>query len=435
MPNDSRSVRLYRRLIELYPAAFHQTDAGSLEQAFRDELDKASGTWRVAILWSFVLADLFVSIPVQVMRAVPQDGRYTFRLWARHPLHTVFMIAALAIGIGATTGGFSVVNTLLLSSLPFHDPERLASFHPNEFIPPHDSSKQFHDWREQSTYLANAALVEENDVNIGVDYEAVRVHAARVSWNLFTVLGTPAALGRTFQTGEDALDSDQVAVIGYGLWQQLFGGNRGAIGSSIRVNGKHLTIIGITLPGFDYPRDTVLWLPAKFSEGNNGWTTVARLKPGVTWPQARAAFEADANRLSSTPGRLDPSSPRPKIRPLREALTGPVASASLMLMAGMPLILLIACTNVANLLMARITDRTSELSIRSALGASRGRLKRQLLTECLILCAVSALAGLLVAAGVASVAAKVQPPPLSAMSYSLFDVRVLAFSLTISVLV
>src|SRR3989441_10348732 len=435
MSNDSRSVRLYRRLIELYPAAFHQTDAGSLEQTFRDELDKASGTWRFARLWFFVLADLFVSIPVQVMRAVPQDGRYTFRLWARHPLHTVFMIAALAIGIGATTGGCSVVNTLLLSSLPFHDLERLASFQPNEFIPPHDSSKQFHDWREQSTYLANAALVEENDVNIGVDFEAVRVHAARVSWNLFTVLGTPAALGRTFQTGEDALDSDQVAVIGYGLWQQLFGGNRGAIGSSIRVNGKQLTIIGVTPPGFDYPRDTVLWLPAKFSEGNNGWTTVARLKPGVTWPQARAAFEVDVNRLSSASGRLDPSSPRPQIRSLREALTGPVASASLMLMAGMALILLIACTNVANLLMARITDRTSELSIRSALGASRGRLKRQLLTECLLLCAVSALAGLLVAAGVTSVASKVQPPPLSAMSYSLFDVSVLAFCVTISVLV
>lgn len=434
MSNDSRSVRLYRRLIELYPAAFHHTDAGSLEQAFRDELAKASGTWRVARLWFFVLASLLVSITVQVMRAVLQDGRYTFRLWARHPLHTVFMIAALAIGIGATTGGFSVVNTLLLSSLPFHDPERLASFHPNEFIPPHDSSKQFHDWREQSTYLANAALVDESDVNIGMAHEAVRVHAASASWNLFAVLGTPAALGRTFLPGEDALNSHQVAVIGYGLWQQLFGGDRSAIGSSIRVNGKHLTIIGVMPPGFDYPRDTVLWLPAKFSEGNNGWTTVARLKPGVTWPQARAAFEADVNRVSSASGGVDPSTPRPKIRSLREALTGPVASASLMLMAGMALILLIACTNVANLLMARITDRTSELSIRSALGASRGRLKRQLLTECLILCAVSALAGLVVAAGVTSVAAKVQPPPLSAMSYSLFDVRVLAFSLTISVL-
>jgi len=104
MSHDSRSVRLYRRLIELYPAAFHQADAGSLEQAFRDELAKASGTWRVAMLWFLLLADLFVSIPVRVMREALQDGRYTFRLWARHPLHTVFMIAALAIGIGATTG-------------------------------------------------------------------------------------------------------------------------------------------------------------------------------------------------------------------------------------------------------------------------------------------------------------------------------------------
>jgi putative ABC transport system permease protein len=434
MPNDSRSVRLYRWLIELSPAAFHQTDVGSLEQAFRDELDKKSGTWGRATLWFFVLADLFVSIPIQVMREVLQDGRYTFRLWARHPLHTLFMIAALAIGIGATTGGFSVVNTLLLSSLPFHDPERLASFHPTEFIPPHDSSKQFHDWREQSAYLANAALVEDGDVNIGVGQELVRMHAALVSWNLFTILGTPAALGRTFLPEEDALDGEQVAVISYGLWQQLFGGDRSAVGSSIKINGKHLTIIGVTPPGFDYPRDTVLWQPAKFSAGNNGWTTVARLKPGITWPQARAAFEADVHRLSSTPARPDPSGPRPKMRPLREALTGPVARASLMLMAGMALILLIACTNVANLLMARMADRTSELSIRSALGASRGRLKRQLLTECLLLCAVSALAGLLVAAGVTSVAAKVQPPPLSAMSYSLFDVKVLAFSLTISVL-
>jgi putative ABC transport system permease protein len=381
-----------------------------------------------------ILVDLFVSFSVQVMREALQDGRYLLRLWARHPLHTLFTIAALAIGIGATTGGFGVVNTLLLSSLPFHDPERLASFHPNEFIPPHDSSKQFHDWREQSAYLANAALVEDGDVNVGRDNETVRVHVAHVSWNLFTVLGTPAALGRTFLPGEDAQNSVQLVVISNGLWQQLFGGDRRAVGSSIRINGAQLTIIGITPPGFDYPRGTLIWLPAKFSEGNNGWTTVARLKPGMTWPQARALFEADVNLLSPDTGRQDPSSPRPQMRSLREALTGPVASASLMLMAGMALILLIACTNVANLLMARITDRTSELSIRSALGASQGRLKRQLLTECLFLCAVSALAGLLVAAGVTSLAAKVQPPPLSAMSYSLLDLRVLAFSLIVAVI-
>src|SRR5262249_4176160 len=124
MSNDSRSVRLYRRLIGLY-VSFHETDADSLEKGFRHELDKASRTRGVARLF-FALATLFVSIPVHTIREVFQDGRYTFRLWARHPLHTVFMIAALAIGIGSTTGGFSVVNTLLLSSLPFHNPERLA---------------------------------------------------------------------------------------------------------------------------------------------------------------------------------------------------------------------------------------------------------------------------------------------------------------------
>jgi putative ABC transport system permease protein len=196
---------------------------------------------------------------------VLQDGRYTLRLWARHPLHTVFTIAALAIGIGATTGGFSVVNTLLLSSLPFHEPERLASFHRNEFIPPHASSKQFHDWREQSTYLADAALVEEGDVNIGVAQAAVRVHAASVSWNLFDVLGTPPTLGRTFLPGEDAQNSDQVVIISYGLWQQLFGGDRSAVDSSIRVNGAQLTIIGVTPPSMQlFPGTLNIELDAPF---------------------------------------------------------------------------------------------------------------------------------------------------------------------------
>jgi hypothetical protein len=379
MPNDSRSVRLYRRLIERYPASFHETDAGSLEQAFRDKLDKASGSWGVARLWFFALADLFISIPVHVMREALQDGRYTLRLWARHPLHTVFMIAALAIGIGATTGGFSVVNTLLLSSLPFHDPERLASFHPNEFIPPHGSSKQFHEWSRQSTYLADAALFEEIDANLGGTRIASRVHVAQTSWNFFSLLGTKPLLGRSFAPDDDVDGTgwglpgrNAVAVISYGLWQQLFGADPKALGATIRIDGNPLTVIGVAPPGFDFPGRASLWKPAAFSPDNNGWRTVARLKPGVTWPQARAAFEADANRLSSDPGRLDPSSPRPKMRSLREVLTGPVGSASLMLMAGMALILLIACTNVANLLMARITDRTSELSIRSALGAGQG---------------------------------------------------------------
>src|SRR5437870_7456931 len=161
---DTRfSLKLYRWLLRLYPARFLANYAAPMEREFRDELAESSGTCALAALWIRLLADLAISIPAQVSREVSQDVRHTLRLWARRPWHTGFAIAALAIGIGANTGVFSVVNALLLRSLPFRDPSRLASL--LQFIPPHDSAKQFHDWREQSTYLADVALVEEYDVN------------------------------------------------------------------------------------------------------------------------------------------------------------------------------------------------------------------------------------------------------------------------------
>src|SRR5215470_16561754 len=217
---------------------------------------------------------LFVSIPLQLMRAVLQDGRYTFRLWSRHPLHTVFMIAALAIGIGATTGGFNVVNTLLLRSLPFHDPERLASFHPNEFIPPHDSSKQFHDWREQSAYLADAAVFEEIDANLGGTRIAIRAHVAQTSWNFFSMLGTQPVLGRGFVPDDDVDGTgwglpgrNAVVVISYDLWQQFFGADPRALGATVLLDGHSLTVIGVAPPGFDFPSRAAIWKPAAFSPG------------------------------------------------------------------------------------------------------------------------------------------------------------------------
>src|SRR5581483_8998222 len=199
-----------------------------------------------------------------------------------------------------------------------------------------------------------------------------------------------------------------IAVIGYGLWQQLFAGDGRVLGSTIRVNGMPLTVIGVAPAGFEYPSKTVLWKAAEFTPGNNGWKTIARLKPGVTWPQARAAFTTEVDRLSPhRPGFRNLE--HPKITSLQDELAGPVKSASLLLMAAVALILLIACTNVANLLLARNADRVVELSIRSALGASRARLIQQLLTECLLLSSVAAFLGLVVAFWTTSIAAKVQP--------------------------
>jgi putative ABC transport system permease protein len=417
------SLKLYRWLLRLYPAGFRENCGGPMEREFRDELGESHGVRALAALWIRLLADLAVSIPAQVSREASQDLRHTLRLWAGRPWHTGFAIAALAIGIGANTGVFSVVNALLLRALPFREPGRLASMRRGEFIPPHDSASQFHEWRGQSAYLADAALVEDWDVNLGGVREAGRAHGALTSWNFFTTLGTQPVLGRGFMPGEDTPGHDAIVVIGYGLWQQLFAGDRRALGSTIRANGTPLTIVGVAPPGFDYPESAVLWKPAVFQAGNNAWNTVARLKPGLGWPQAREAFRAEADRLGWKGGAY-----RPRMLSLQDALAGPAKNASLMLMASVVLVLLIACTNVANLLMARTADRAAELSIRSALGASRARLTQQLLTECLLLSSVAAVAGLAVAFWTVSIAAKVQPPPLGAQAYSILDGRVLGFT-------
>jgi putative ABC transport system permease protein len=375
----------------------------------------------------------------QLAREVAQDARHTVRLWSRRPWHTAFAILALAIGIGASTGVFSVVNALLLRSLPFRDPERLAYL--SNFFAPHDSAAQFHEWRKQSSYLNDAALFEGLDVNLGGAGEWRRAHVVQVSSNFFPVLGTQPVLGRGFTSGDDVDGTgwgspgrNAVAVIGYGLWQALFGGDPKALGATVRVDGTPLTIVGIAPAGFDYPGKVALWKPAAFSRGNNGWEVVGRLKPGVTRAQARQAFAAEADRLWPDRTPVQKAQSPSRITELRDQLAGPTKSASLVLLASVALILLIACTNVANLLLARTADRAAELSIRSALGASRARLTQQLLTESVLLALAASIAGVFVAFWTTSIAAKVQPAPIASQAYSVLDGRVLGFAIGISVL-
>jgi putative ABC transport system permease protein len=439
MPEDPWSLKLYRWLLKLYPAGFRENYAELLEREIRDEFNETTGIATLAILWIRLIADLAVSVPSQFSWEVRQDARHTLRLWARRPWHTVFAILALAIGIGANTGVFSVVNALLLRSLPFRDPERLAYL--RSFFEPHDSVKEFQEWRSHSNYLADAAIFEQVDANLGGTGEWRRAHVVQASSNFFSVLGTQPMLGRGFAIGDDADATgwgspgrNAVAVIGFGLWQELFAGDPKALGGSIRIDGNSLTVIGVAPRGFDYPGNTVVWKPAAFSRGNNGWETIARLKPGITWVQARAAFAIEAEQLWPNRTTLQRISFPSTIRELREELAGPAKQGSLVLMACVVLILLIACTNVANLLMARIADRSTELSIRSALGASRARILQQLLTECVLLSLAASIAGVFVALWTTSVAAVFQPAALAAQTYSILDVRVLFFAIAASAL-
>jgi len=366
-----------------------------------------------------------------------QDLRYALRLWTSRPWQTAFAIAALTIGIGANTGVFSVVNALLLRSLPFRQPDRLALV--RNFIPPHESAKQFHDWSQQSKYLADTALFEEIDVNLGGTRVASRVHLAQTSWNFFSVLGTQPIFGRGFAPENEAdapgfglPGRNAEVVISYGLWQQVFAADAKALGATIRLNGNPFTVIGVAPPRFDFPHKAVIWKPAAFSPGNNGWSTVARLKPGLPWARARAAFALEAKLLS--PKQQGPNDLQPSIGPLQDALAGPAKNASLMFMGAVMLVLLIACTNVATILSARTADRMKEFSIRSALGASSGRLARQLFTECLLLSCAATVTGLAMAYWITSLATKVEPPTLATESYSILDARVLGFTVIVSVL-
>lgn len=363
-----------------------------------------------------------------MLSELAQDARYTLRLWQRRPWHTALAILPLAIGIGANTGVFSVVEALLLRSLPFRDADRLVSL--REFYPPHDSAAQFHQWRRSSAYLADAALTEQADVNLGNASSLSRAHAAQVSSNFFHLLGTRPVLGRAFLPGEDDQGRDHVTVIGYGLWQQLFAGDSRAVGSALRVGGDEFTIVGIAPPRFDYPGKSVLWMPARFRRGNNAWYAIARLKPGITWPQARAAFSADAQRFGPDRNASKLVKP-PAIVSLRDELAGEAKSGSLMLMAAVAIILLIACANVANLLAARSAARAREISIRSALGATRARLVRQLIAECLLLGFAASAVGSLVAFWTISIAREFQPAPME--PYSIFDARVLGFAIAAAI--
>jgi putative ABC transport system permease protein len=372
---------------------------------------------------------------VLFLETLVRDFAYAFRMLRKNPGFTTVAVLTLALGIGANAGVFSVVNTLLLHSLPFREPDRLTVL--QNFVPPHDTASQFHDWWQHRQYFADAAVFEDIDANLRGGSGVIRVHVAQTSWNFFSVLGAPITLGHGFAPEDDVDASgwglpgrNAVAVIGYGLWQEIFGGDPKALGATIRVDGNPLTVIGVAPPGFDYPNKTVVWKPGAFTPGNDGWVAIGRLRSGISLAQARAAFAVETSAGRASGNNL---APLPKMISLRDSLLGPVRDASLMLMGAVALVLLIACTNLAGLLMARTAERAAELSVRAALGASRARLARQLLTECLLLSSVAALAGLLVAFWTTSLAAKVEPPPLGAQSYSILNGPVLIFTIVTSV--
>ncbi|MBA3346669.1 MAG: ABC transporter permease [Gemmatimonadales bacterium] len=371
-----------------------------------------------------------------------QDLRYTLRQLARSPGFAIVAVLTLGLGIGANTAIFSVVNAVLLRPLPYDDPSRLMMVRETrpEGTPGVVSFLNFADWREQSRDFEALSLFRGTRLNVAGRGEPERVAGALVTTDFFRVLRVTPVAGRRFAAGEDQAGSDAVVVLSHQLWQRRFGGDPRAIGQVVTVDGKPMTVIGVAPAGFDYPEQSQMWLPVSNdaadileNRGLHGYSVIGRLLPGVTVEQARVRMSALAARLA----QQYPASNQgwgAMVTPLQEALVGDVRPTLLVLLGAVGFVLLIASANVANMMLARSAGRRREISIRTAMGASRSRLIRQLLTESLLIALLGGSVGLLLAVWGADALISLKPDDIPAAGGVVLDRAVLGFTLAVSVL-
>jgi putative ABC transport system permease protein len=331
------------------------------------------------------------------------DARYAVRQLIKTPGFTVVAVLTLAFGIGATTAIFSVVNTVMLRPLPYPDADRLVRVF--ERVPQYGrfsvAPANFLDWRQQNTVFERiAAYASGSDTFVGADGPE-RIPRASVSWDVFELLGVAPALGRGFREEEDAPGRNAVVVISHGLWQRRFGSDPGVLGRTISLSGSPVTIVGVMPADFYFPnREVEFWRPIAFqanpTRGGHFLGVIGRLKPDVSHQQADAEMRTIAERLAVQypQNSRDESA---EMATLRELIVGPVRPMLLTLLAAVGVVVLIACANVANLLLVRASVREKEIAIRTALGAGRRRIAMQMLAESLVLAVAGGVLGVLLA--------------------------------------
>jgi putative ABC transport system permease protein len=344
-----------------------------------------------------------------LLGTVWQDLRYSVRTLLKSPAFTIVAVLSLALGIGANTAIFSVVNGILLRPLPYPEPERIvAVWHtpPQESFPGMTrfsvSPGNYLDWREQSRAFEQMAIYQYAGLSLSAGADPVPVTGAAISSDFFSVLRTQVDKGRAFSPDEEQPGREQVVVLGHGLWQRAFGANPNLIGQTVTLNSRSFTVVGIMPAGFEFPSEAELWVPLAWEAAErqtraiHDYLVIARLKRDASLAQAQAEMSTISNRLEQQYPEANKGWGA-LVTPLKEDLVGDVRPALLVLFSAVGFVLLIACANVANLLLARGANRRKEIALRIALGATRGRIIRQLLCESVLLSVGGGLLGLLLA--------------------------------------
>jgi putative ABC transport system permease protein len=370
------------------------------------------------------------------------DVRYGLRMLRKSPSFTFFAAAVLALGIAANSAIFSIADNVLVRPLPYRDTNRLVMVWEDasayDFPKNTPAPGNFNDWKSRNQVFEDVAAIANASLNLTGDGNPEDLIGKRVTANLFSVLGVTPALGRDFRADDDLSGSPHVAILSYGLWLRRFGGDPHVVGKEITLNFEKCTVVGVMKRGVQFPdRETELWVPTRFTtgqltnHGNHFLQVVARLKPGVSLKTANA-------NLAIIAAQLEKENPESNAKvgafavPLREELAGDVRPAILMLVGAVCFVLLIACANVANLLLSRATGRRRELAMRLALGATRGRVIQQMLTESILLSLFAGAVGLLLSIWGTKFLATLIPVGIAPMAGTGVDGRVLLFTLVIS---
>ena len=385
------------------------------------------------------------------MNSFFQDLKYGLRLLAKNPGFTIIAVATLALGIGANTAIFSVVNSVLLKPLPYAEPDRLVAVESMSTrsapVPSSLSYPDFFDFRSGNHTFEHLITGRDTDMSLAGVGAPVQLDGEMVTWDLFPALGIQPQLGRGFLPSEEAAGT-HVVVLGHKLWETQFGGDSGMVGRTINLDRKSYTVVGVAPAGFAYPIDEPniqLWTtiaddrvapagdqPMTEQRGAHMLRAVGRLKPGVSIERARADLDVIAQALAKQYPDTNTNSARASVRPELQTLTGDSRTPLLILLGAVGLVLLIACANIANLLLVRTAGRQQEIAVRAAMGASRLRVVRQLLTESLVLALAGGAAGTALAEYALGALLPLGGQSIPRLAQASIDGRVLVFSLLIT---